>query len=47
MGILLAGDISEQFMIKGVLKMPFLFLGQEVWITDSILSMIRSIWVSA
>lgn len=40
MGILLAGDISEQFMIKGVLKMPFLFLGQEVWITDSILSMI-------
>ena len=39
MGLFLEANVAEKFMIKGVLKMPFKFLGQEVWITDSILSM--------
>ena len=39
MGILLEANIADNFMIKGVLKMPFKFLGGEVWITDSIISM--------
>lgn len=39
MGLFLEANIADNFMIKGVLKMPFKFLGSEVWITDSIISM--------
>ena len=39
MGLFLEANIADNFMIKGVLKMPFKFLGGEVWITDSIISM--------
>lgn len=40
MGLFLNMDISEKFMIKGVFKMPFTFLGSEVWITDSMLTLV-------
>ena len=39
MGLFLEANIADNFMIKGVLKMPFKFLGGEVWLTDSIISM--------
>ena len=40
MNIYLSNNIADKFMIKGVFKMPFKFLGSEVWVTDSILTMI-------
>ena len=39
MNLFLNSNIADKFMIKGVYKMPFKFLNQDVWITDSILSM--------
>ena len=39
MSLFLNSNIADKFMIKGVYKMPFKFLNQEIWITDSILSM--------
>lgn len=39
MGLFLEGNaLAESFMIKGVYKLPFLFLGQEVWITTTAVS---------
>lgn len=39
MGLFLTTDISSKFMINGVYKMPFKFLGSEVWLTDSMLTL--------
>jgi F-type H+-transporting ATPase subunit a len=33
-------SLAESFMIRGIYKMPFLFLGQEVWITTTTISTI-------
>lgn len=41
MPIFLANNsLAESFMIRGIYKMPFLFLGQEVWITTTTVSTI-------
>lgn len=41
MGLFLSGNaLAESFMIRGVYKLPFLFLGQEVWITTTTISSI-------
>ncbi|MBQ7743659.1 MAG: F0F1 ATP synthase subunit A [Lachnospiraceae bacterium] len=41
MPIFLANNsLAESFMIRGIYKMPFLFLGQEVWITTTTISTI-------
>ena len=40
MGLFLTTDISSKFMINGVYKMPFKFLGSEVWLTDSMLTLV-------
>lgn len=38
-GLFLEGnELAESFMIKGVFKLPFQFLGQEVWITTTAIS---------
>ncbi|MDO5564253.1 MAG: F0F1 ATP synthase subunit A [Eubacteriales bacterium] len=36
MGLMLSADVD--FMIHGVVKLPFKFLSQEVWISDSIIT---------
>lgn len=39
MGLFLAGnDLATSFMIKGVQKLPFTFLGSEVWVTTTAIS---------
>ena len=39
MGLFLASnDLAQSFMIKGVYKLPFQFLGGEVWITTTAIS---------
>ena len=39
MGLFLTGNaLAESFMIKGVYKLPFQFLGQDVWITTTAVS---------
>lgn len=36
--LFLDNSLAESFMIKGIYKLPFLFLGQEVWITTTAVS---------
>ena len=39
MGLFLAGnELAESFMIKGVYKLPFQFLGSDIWITTTAIS---------
>ena len=39
MGLFLTGnELAESFMIKGVYKLPFQFLGGDVWITTTAIS---------
>lgn len=36
--LFLASNVGDAFMIKGIYKLPFLFIGQEVWITTTAIS---------
>ena len=39
MGLFLAGnELAESFMIRGVYKLPFQFLGSDIWITTTAIS---------